>query len=326
MDLNDKAVLITGGTGSFGRAFTRYIDKKYTPKKLIIYSRDESKQYLMQQEFNKDYMRYYIGNVRDPDRLNWALNGVDFVIHAAILKHPETVESNPFEAIETNIIGARNLIKAAIYNGVEKVISLSNTKAVNPVDLFGATKLCEEKVFIASNRFLRSDKQTKFSIVRYANIFGSSSSLLHQFLSMKEKGILSIYDFRMTRFFLKMEESVSFVLKCLGKMEGGEIFVPKIPSMRVTDLARAVCPKCKQEIMGIAPGEKLHEILIGKEESKNTAEFKEYYVVYPESWTWKDKDFFKYGVKRVPDDFEFRSDENTEWISTREIKEILEKR
>jgi len=278
---NDKNVLITGGTGSFGKKCTEIILQKYKPRRLIIYSRDELKQFEMAQEFpdtKYDCIRYFIGDVRDKERMNRAFRNVDYVIHAAALKQVPAAEYNPFEAVKTNILGAQNVINVAIDQGVKKVIALSTDKAANPINLYGATKLCSDKLFIAGNSYVGQDHSI-FSVVRYGNVVGSRGSVVPFFLKCRENGILPITDPRMTRFWITLEQGVNFVLACLKKMVGGELFVPKLPSMNIMDLAKVIAPKCKTEIIGIRPGEKLHELMITRDDARRTLEFKDHYMI-----------------------------------------------
>jgi UDP-N-acetylglucosamine 4,6-dehydratase len=319
--LNDKVILITGGTGSFGKKCTEIILKRYKPKKLIIFSRDELKQWEVSQRFPSseyDCMRYFIGDVRDKERLNRALQGVDYVIHAAALKQVPTLEYNPFEAVKTNIIGAQNVINVAIDQGVKKVIALSTDKAANPINLYGATKLCSDKLFIAGNSYTKRDG-TIFSVVRYGNVVGSRGSVIPLFLKQREKGVLSVTDLNMTRFWITLEQGVKFVLKCLENMVGGELFVPKIPSMRIMDLVKAVCPECKTEIVGIRSGEKLHEVMVPRDDARNTVEFKDYYVIKP-SFHFFERRFVENSCKPVAEDFEYNSKTNTLWLSIDEMQ------
>jgi UDP-N-acetylglucosamine 4,6-dehydratase len=316
----DKVVLITGGTGSFGRKFTEIILKSYQPKKLIIFSRDEMKQYEMSKKFNQENIRYFVGDVRDADRLHRAFNAVDIIVHAAAIKIVPTAEYNPFEAVRTNVIGAENVINLAIDNGVEKVIALSTDKAANPINLYGATKLCAEKMFVAANNY--SPQGTKFSVVRYGNVFGSRGSVVPFFKECRKKGVVPITDKRMTRFWITLEQGVNFVLQSFKDMNGGEIFVPKIPSMKIIDLAKAVCPECKQEIVGIRAGEKLHETLVPKDDGIHTYEYKDRFITYPYVVLHKNR---KDGGKPLDLDFDgYRSDNNTEWLSVEKLKQMVE--
>lgn len=323
---NDKVILITGGTGSFGKKCTEIILKRYKPKKLIIFSRDELKQFEMAQTFpdsKYDCMRYFIGDVRDKERLYRAFHGVDYVIHAAALKQVPAAEYNPFEAVKTNILGAENIITTAIDQGVKKVIALSTDKAANPINLYGATKLCSDKLFIAGNSYVGMD-DTAFSVVRYGNVVGSRGSVVPFFLKEKTKGILPITDPRMTRFWITIEQGVDFVLNCLDQMVGGELFVPKLPSMNIMDLASVIAPGCKTEITGIRPGEKLHEIMVPRDDARKTLEFADYFIIQPELKYFKDRFQNKNG-KAVVGDFEYNSETNTWWLSTEELKEMIKK-
>lgn len=282
--MDGKTILITGGTGSFGKKFVETVLKKFTPKKIIIYSRDELKQFEMQNnaKYKKDgvLMRYFIGDVRDEKRLKRALEGVDIVIHAAALKQVPAAEYNPFEAVKTNIIGGQNVIDACFESDVKKVIALSTDKAAAPINLYGATKLTSDKLFIAANNY-KGKRDIKFSVVRYGNVMGSRGSVIPFFMEKKKSGTLPITDERMTRFNITLQEGVDFVLSCLERMWGGELFVPKIPSFKVTDLAKAIAPECKIEIIGIRPGEKIHEEMITEADALNTIEFENYYVILP---------------------------------------------
>ncbi|MDQ7831824.1 MAG: UDP-N-acetylglucosamine 4,6-dehydratase (inverting) [Desulfovibrionaceae bacterium] len=324
--LNDKSILVTGGTGSFGTEFIRTTLRSYKPKRLIVFSRDELKQYEMSQVFSVQEhpcMRYFIGDVRDADRLRRALRGVDIVVHAAALKQVPTAEYNPAEAVKTNIQGAVNVVDACLDCGVSKCIALSTDKAVNPINLYGATKLCSDKLFIAGNSYSSAD-QTVFSIVRYGNVMGSRGSVIPLFLKLRGTGRLPVTDLEMTRFWLEITDGIQFVLKSLSMMEGGEIFIPKIPSMRVVDLAKAICPECELDVVGVRPGEKIHEIMIPDAESRNTLEYDTHYAIYPigrnlDRFVGKDKG------KRLPEGFEYRSNTNTWWISKDQLRECVKK-
>jgi len=321
--LNDKTILITGGTGFFGKKATEIILKRYKPKKLIIFSRDELKQFDMAQQFKElEEIRYFIGDVRDKERLHRAFHGVDIVLHAAALKQVPAAEYNPFEAVKTNIIGAENVINVAIDQGVKKVIALSTDKAANPINLYGSTKLCSDKLFIAGNSYVGQD-HSMFSVVRYGNVVGSRGSVIPFFLKQKEKGILPITDSRMTRFWIILEQGVNFVLNCLEQMVGGELFVPKIPSMNIMDLAKAIDPECKTEIVGIRPGEKLHEIMVTKDDARKTLEYKDHYVVQPDFEYWGHR-CKENGGKRVAEDFEYNSGTNPWFLTIDEMREMLE--
>jgi len=307
---NGKTILITGGTGSFGKKFIEAVLSLYTPSRLIVYSRDELKQFEMQQRFNHPCMRYFIGDVRDAERLDMAMHGVDFVVHAAALKQVPAAEYNPMECIKTNIHGAENVIKAALNNGVEKVIALSTDKAANPVNLYGATKLCSDKLFVAANN-MAGKHPTIFSVVRYGNVVGSRGSVVPFFDRLIKEGAssLPITHAEMTRFWLTLQQGVEFVLTNFARMKGGEVFVPKIPSVRITDLASAMAPDLPQEIIGIRPGEKLHEVMCPADDSYHTYEFDDYYVIAP-SITFM----------RVEHGFEYNSLNNRHFLSIEELK------
>ncbi|WP_144550632.1 UDP-N-acetylglucosamine 4,6-dehydratase (inverting) [Bacillus sp. X1(2014)] len=318
-ELKGKTILITGGTGSFGKNFVSKI-LKTAVKKVIIFSRDELKQYEMAQEYNDPRIRFFIGDVRDKERLFRAFNGVDIVIHAAALKHVGVCEYNPFEAIKTNIHGAQNIIEAAIDRGVEKVIALSTDKAANPINLYGATKLASDKLFVAANSYT-GGKTTKFAVVRYGNVVGSRGSVVPFFQKMKETGKLPITDKRMTRFWITLDQGVQFVIDSLNRMNGGEIFVPKIPSMKVTDLAEAIAPDCEIEVIGIRPGEKLHETMITEDDARRTVELGTHYVIQPEFPWWNDK--YINGGKPLPDGFSYVSNTNEQWLSIDELRNLV---
>jgi len=323
--LNDKNILITGGTGSFGKKATEIILKKYSPRRLIIFSRDELKQFEMSQIFSMSQypcIRYFIGDVRDKERLNRAFQGVDYVIHAAAMKQVPAAEYNPFEAVKTNIIGAQNVINVAIDQGINKVMALSTDKAANPINLYGATKLCSDKLFIAGNTY-GSRKDTIFSVVRYGNVVGSRGSVVPFFRKQRETGIVPVTDDRMTRFWITLEQGVQFVVRCFDWMRGGEIFVPKIPSMKILDLAEAIAPDCDTLNVGIRPGEKLHETLIGEDDARRTLEFGDHYVLVPE-FSWWDGEGAKAG-RPLPDGFSYRSDNNVRWLSVDELRQMSEK-
>lgn len=318
--LENKTVLITGGTGSFGKKFVK---KALTlgVKKIIVFSRDELKQYEMKQEFTDDRMRFFIGDVRDKDRLYRAFDGVDIVIHAAAMKHVDACEYNPFEAIKTNIHGAQNIIDAAIDKGVEKVIALSTDKACSPINLYGATKLASDKLFIAANAYV-GEKKTKFAVVRYGNVVGSRGSVVPFFKKMRETGVLPVTDERMTRFWITLEHGVQFVIDNLSRMHGGELFVPKIPSMNIMDLAKAIGPDCEIKIVGIRPGEKLHEAMITEDDARHTIEFDDYYVIQPEFNWWAEEN--KVGSKPLASDFNYVSDTNPQWLTIEELQKLVE--
>lgn len=316
----NKVILVTGGTGSFGQKFTERVIKFHKPKKLIIFSRDEMKQYEMQKKFNQDNLRYFVGDVRDPDRLHRAFHGVDIVVHAAALKIVPTAEYNPFEVVRTNIIGAENVINVAIDNGIKQVLALSTDKAANPVNLYGATKLCAEKMFIAANNY--SPTGARFAVVRYGNVFGSRGSVVPFFKECKKKGVIPITDKRMTRFWITLSQGVDFVISCLTDMKGGEIFVPKIASMKVTDLARAIAPECELKVIGIRPGEKLHEILVPADDARYTEEHKDRFITCPQVVFGKRRRMLK---KPLTDSFQgYSSDNNTQWLSVSDLKQLAE--
>jgi len=322
-----KNILITGGTGSFGKKYTKTILDKFNPNKLIIFSRDELKQFEMSQIYNQDCMRYFIGDVRDPDRLKQAMNGVDFVIHAAALKHVPIAEYNPMECIKTNINGAQNVIEAAIANDVEKVIALSTDKAANPINLYGATKLASDKLFVAANN-LAGGYKTRFSVVRYGNVVGSRGSVIHTFKKMiaSKKDKIPITDKKMTRFWITLQQGVDFVLKNFTRMQGGELFVPKIPSIRIVDLAKAMAPEKEIEIIGIRPGEKIDEIMCPIDDAHLTIEFDDHYVIKPSIQTTDQFDFSKnkLGENGLPVayGFEYNSGTNEYFLTIEEIKEL----
>jgi UDP-N-acetylglucosamine 4,6-dehydratase/5-epimerase len=324
--LNNKVVLVTGGTGSFGKMFVRTVLGEYSPSRLIVFSRDELKQHIMREEFPETEhkcIRYFIGDVRDRDRLYRALDGVDIVIHAAALKHVPACEYNPIEAIRTNILGAANIVDAAIDRGVQKVVALSTDKAANPVNLYGATKLCSDKLFIAANSYA-GGHDTRFSVVRYGNVLGSRGSVVPFFLRMKEQGTLPITDPRMTRFWITLEQGVRLVLKSLDWMRGGEIIVPKIPSMNIMDLAQAVAPEAETEIVGIRQGEKLHEVMVPEDDARNTLEHEDYFAIVPSVEDWQRRGWVD-GGRQCPDGFRYGSDGNDRWLSVEEMRTILGK-
>ncbi len=324
--VNNKVILVTGGTGSFGHKLVEVLLTRHSVGKLIVYSRDELKQFEMGQLFPSSRysnIRYFIGDVRDRERLYRALDGVDVVIHAAALKQVPACEYNPFEAIKTNIIGAANLVDAAIDRGVKKVVALSTDKAANPINLYGATKLCADKLFSAANSY-SGEHETRFSVVRYGNVVGSRGSVIPFFNKMKETGVLPITDPRMTRFWITLDQGVAFVLNSLERMTGGEIFVPKIPSMNILELARCIAPECRLETVGIRAGEKLHEVMIPEDDARNTLEFEDYYAITPDINQPHFQRFIKEGrAKQCPDDFRYSSDRNTLWLSDKELSQML---
>lgn len=326
---NGKNILITGGTGSFGKKYTEILLKKYRPNKLIIFSRDELKQYEMAQEYNAKCMRYFIGDVRDKDRLRQATKEMDFIIHAAALKHVPIAEYNPMECIKTNIDGAQNVIEAALENGVKRVIALSTDKAANPVNLYGATKLASDKLFVAANNLVGKN-DIKFSVVRYGNVVGSRGSVVPFFQKLIKEGVkeLPITDEKMTRFFITLEDGVNFVLKNFERMQGGEIFVPKIPSMKIVDMAKALAPDLEHKIVGIRAGEKLHEIMCPADDSHLTFEFDDHFVIKP---TIKFSGYVDYSKNLlgevgtpVEQGFEYNSGNNTQWLSSEEFLKMVE--
>ena len=319
-----SSILITGGTGSFGHAFVSMTLEKFNPSRLVIFSRDEMKQWEMANSFSHDRrLRFFLGDVRDKDRLKRALQGIDFVIHAAATKIVESAEYNPFECIKTNIFGAMNVIEAAIDCGVERVVALSTDKASSPVNLYGASKLASDKIFVASNTSYASGHKTKFAVVRYGNVMGSRGSVIPYFLSLKNACEVPITDVRMTRFMITLEQGVELVWKALDDMVGGEIYVKKIPSMRVVDIASVTAPKAKHHVVGIRPGEKLHEQMISREDAASTFEYPGYFKILPQIYGWaEDEERIKDGVK-VPEDFTYESNTNIEWMSTEELSKWL---
>jgi UDP-N-acetylglucosamine 4,6-dehydratase/5-epimerase len=322
--LNNTSILITGGTGSFGHTFVPMTLAKYNPKKLIIYSRDEMKQWEMAKKFQgDDRVRFFIGDVRDRERLYRALDGVDYVVHAAATKIVPTAEYNPFECVKTNINGAMNLIDACVDKGVKRVVALSTDKASSPVNLYGATKLASDKLFVAGNSYA-GGHQTRFAVVRYGNVMGSRGSVIPFFMSIRDKGILPITDERMTRFMISLEQGVELVWHAFDDMEGGEIYVKKIPSMKVTDLARVIAPASRLEHVGIRPGEKLHEQMIGEEDSFHTYEYPEHFKILPAIHEWdRDKNRIKNG-KKVAEGFSYTSDNNPDWMTPAELQAWIE--
>lgn len=320
-------ILITGGTGSFGQAFTRTILKTIKNVNVLIYSRDELKQFQMRQEIKRsknNNLRFLLGDVRDRERLYRALDGVDVVVHAAALKQVPAAEYNPLEAIKTNILGAANIIDAAIDRNVRKVIALSTDKAANPVNLYGATKLCSDKLFVAANAY-SENHQTCFSVVRYGNVVGSRGSVIPYFLAQRATGVLTITDTRMTRFIITLNQSVKFVLRCLKMMQGGEVFVPKIPSLKVIDLARIIGPRCKKKVIGIRPGEKLHEVMVSQDDARLTLETNDMFVIQPTHGAWSHKNYRKYlrNPKICREGFSYTSENNTDWLKDIKIKRLV---
>ena len=323
--LKDKTILITGGTGSFGKCFTRYVLTHYEPKKVIIYSRDEFKQWMMAEEFKEfaEKLRFFIGDVRDGERLRRACEGVDYIIHAAALKQVPACEYNPNEAIKTNIHGAMNVIDAALDSGVHKVVALSTDKAVNPVNLYGGTKLVSDKLFVAANAYA-GVKDINFSIVRYGNVAGSRGSVIPLFHKLIKEGAkeLPITDVRMTRFWISLTQGVELVIKALAEATGGETFISRIPSFKITDLAKAMLPGCSIRETGIRPGEKLHEIMVTTEDSFTTYEYDRHFIVYPQM-TWNNRQQPDLSGRKVEEGFSYSSGTNTEWLSVEDIRELL---
>ena len=324
---NNSNILITGGTGSFGKRIIKTILAEYSPARLIVFSRDELKQYELAQVFSVEKypcMRYFLGDVRDEGRLEEAFFNVDYVIHAAALKQVPACEYNPFEAIKTNVLGAENIIRSAIKQGVKKVIALSTDKAANPVNLYGATKLCSDKLFIAGNS-MSAGHGTVFSVVRYGNVVGSRGSVIPFFLKQKKSGNLTVTDKRMTRFSISLQDGVDFVLKNLERMHGGEVFVPRIPSYNIMDVAEAVAPGVPVDIIGIRPGEKLHELMIPEDEARHTVEFEDYFVIQPD-FPWWNSEYLLLdnGGKLCADGFSYKSDTNSQWLTVDDLKKTVD--
>lgn len=331
--LNDKSILITGGTGSFGNKFVDMIFKYYSPKRIVIYSRDEYKQFVMQHKYKEilteeqfSKLRFFIGDVRDKERLYRAFKEIDYVIHAAALKQVPACEYNPFEAIKTNIHGAQNIIDAALDCGVKKVVALSTDKAVNPINLYGGTKLVSDKLFISANAY-SGEKGTIFSVVRYGNVAGSRGSVIPFFQSLLDEGKkeLPVTDFRMTRFWITLEQGVNLVFKALNNSKGGETYISKIPSFKITDLAKAMNPNGEMKEVGIREGEKLHELMIPSDEARHTYEYDDYYIIYPQFTWWSEERYFAEGGKLVKEGFEYQSGTNTQWLSVEELRERIDK-
>ena len=323
--LDNKTILITGGTGSFGKAFTSYVLEHYNPQKIIIYSRDEYKQFLMANQYKgqKEKLRFFIGDVRDKNRLYRAFDGVDYVVHAAALKQVPACEYNPIEAIRTNINGAMNIIDAALDCGVEKVVALSTDKAVNPINLYGGTKLVSDKLFVSANAYA-GKKDISFSVVRYGNVAGSRGSVIPFFRNIVANGgtELPITDYRMTRFWISLEQGVELVIKALKESKGGETFISKIPSFKIIDLAQAILPGCKMPEVGIREGEKLHEIMVTQEDSLSTYEYEKHFIIYPHM-EWWNPDKIQPGGKQIEQGFEYSSGTNTQWLSVEDLQERL---
>ena len=322
MNWQEQVVLVTGGTGSFGKKFAEVMLRDYHPQKLIIFSRDELKQHDMRAAgFDHPSLRYFIGDVRDPQRLQRALSGVSIVVHAAALKQVPACEYNPFEAVQTNIMGGRNVIDAAIDRGVQRVLALSTDKAVNPINLYGATKLCAEKMFVQANAYAGA-QDTRFSCARYGNVVGSRGSVIPVFMEQRKRGKITLTDSRMTRFWLTLEHGVRFVVSAIEQMHGGEIFVPKIPSMRLTDMAETIAPGCEVECIGIRPGEKLHEVLVSEDEARNTVELDDMYIIQPAHPWWSGQNWKN--ARPLPDGFRYGSDSNAHWLSAEQLRELIE--
>jgi len=320
-DLDGQSILVTGGTGSFGSAFLDVLLAEHDPKVVRVYSRDELKQDELHRRIGHDpRVRFLLGDVRDLERLRTATRGVDVIVHAAALKQVPACEYNPFEAVQTNIIGAENIISAAISNGVSRVLSISTDKAVNPVNLYGATKLCAEKIVTQGNAYA-SDTAVRFSSVRYGNVVGSRGSVIPLFKRQREEGELTITDEAMTRFWITIDEAVRFVIDCLGRMQGGEVFVPKIPSMRIGDLAEAMAPRLPRRIIGIRPGEKVHEVLVTEDESRHAVEFDDYYAIYPSFPFWRGEDYPR--GKELAPGFRYSSDTNDDWLEAEGLRKLV---
>lgn len=318
---SEQVVLITGGTGSFGRKFVEMMLREYRPQKLIVFSRDELKQHDMRTAgFDHPSLRYFIGDVRDLQRLQRAFSGVTVVVHAAALKQVPACEYNPFEAIQTNILGGRNVIDAAIDQGVRRVLALSTDKAVNPVNLYGATKLCAEKMFVQANAYAGA-QDTRFSCARYGNVVGSRGSVIPTFLAQRRQGKITITDPRMTRFWITLEQGVRFVVRCLEQMHGGEIFVPKIPSMKIAAMAEAIAPGCELQDIGVRPGEKLHETLVSEDEARNTLELDDMYVIQPSHSWWQTENWKQ--ARPLPDGFRYTSDNNSQWLTAEDLYALV---
>ncbi|HOY68765.1 MAG TPA: UDP-N-acetylglucosamine 4,6-dehydratase (inverting) [Candidatus Ozemobacteraceae bacterium] len=317
-----KTLLVTGGTGSFGHAFIRHALENLQPRKVIVYSRDEFKQYEMERKFSSDKLRFFIGDVRDRDRLIRAFAGVDYVVHAAALKQVPAAEYNPFEAVQTNIIGAQNVVNAALETGVRRVIALSTDKACNPVNLYGATKLCSDKLFIAANAYAGSTRNTRFAVVRYGNVVGSRGSVVPFFRDLAaKKAEIPITDERMTRFWITLTQAVKFVVDSFEMMSGGELYIPKIPSMKIPDLAEAIAPGCPRRVIGIRPGEKLHELMISHDDTRNLFETAERYIKLPEFPFWEVKQ--PKDSRQVADGFEYASNTNDRWLGVDDLRQLL---
>jgi UDP-N-acetylglucosamine 4,6-dehydratase len=318
---SEKVILLTGGTGSFGQKFTEIMLKKYKPKTIRIFSRDELKQWEMEKKFNARHLRFFIGDIRDKDRLERAMDGADIAVHAAALKQVPLCEYNPFEAVMTNIIGAQNVINAAIDHNVEKVMTISTDKAVNPVNLYGATKMCMEKIFVAANAYVGQSRHTRMSCARYGNVIGSRGSVIPLFKKQKSTGAITITDKRMTRFWITLEQGIEFVIRCIEMMRGGEIFIPKVPSMKIIDLAGMIASKCKVKYIGIRPGEKIHECLLTEDEARHAVEYDDFFVIMPDHPWWSSKNYSD--GKKLVEGFRYTSDLNGSWLTERELQKML---
>jgi UDP-N-acetylglucosamine 4,6-dehydratase/5-epimerase len=326
--LNNKSILITGGTGSFGQHFVKVVLERFKPKRLVIFSRDELKQFDMQQDFSPPKhpsIRYFIGDVRESNRLEMALRNIDYVIHAAALKQVPAAEYNPFECIHTNVLGAENLVNASIRAGVKKVIALSTDKAASPINLYGASKLASDKIFVAANHLSPADGP-RFSIVRYGNVVGSRGSVVPFFKKLIAEGATSlpITDPRMTRFLITLNQSIDFVLSSLDIMNGGEIFIPKIPSMRITDIAKCLSPDLPIEITGIRPGEKLHEVMVTEDDARTTFDAGDRYIIQPAFKEWTATEYIQLDAKPVPENFRYSSDKNSDWLDIKDFSKMIE--
>ena len=327
MNLNGKSILITGGTGSLGRQLTKTLLANWPDiKRLVIFSRDEQKQFQMNQEFPETKyasLRYFIGDIRDYDRLTRAFEGIDYIIHTAAMKHVPIAEYNPMECVKTNVLGAENIINAALATGVKNVVALSTDKAAAPINLYGATKLCSDKLFVAANN-IKGHRDIKFSVVRYGNVMGSNGSVIPFFMNKKKSGVLPITDPNMTRFNISLQEGVNLVLHAMETAWGGEIFVPKIPSYKIMDVAKAVGPNCKHDIIGIRPGEKIHEEMITTSDSFTTYDLGKYYAIIPQVPIWNVEEYKKhFKAKQVPQGFQYNSGENTEWVGVEELRDLI---
>ena len=318
--LDGKSLLITGGTGSFGKLFVKTALERLNLQRLVVFSRDELKQFEMRERLSSPTLRYFIGDVRDKERLHRAFDGIDIVVHAAAMKQVPAAEYNPFEAIKTNVLGAENIINEALDHGVERVIALSTDKAANPVNLYGATKLCSDKLFIAGNNYVGKHR-TRMAVVRYGNVVGSRGSVIPFFLERRKTGVLPITDPRMTRFWITLQQGVDFVLDSLRMMQGGELFVPKIPSMKITDLAAAIAPECKTEVIGIRPGEKLHEVMVPEDDARHTLDLEDRYIITPQFSPF-DTDQWP-AAKTCPDGFRYASDTNDRWLTRKELMDMM---